>query len=194
MKRIFLDKLNRDFELELCKVNKDVVCYIPKSCLESLTRSLTEVDSMEIIIKKYISSSNGKTVLNPIWKEIKEERLICLNSSEYFVIKVNNFKSTENELVITAYSLEYKLGKIDISVEDVYFCLMTEDKENYIINVSDTGCGFDPSKPKDDGKIHVGIENVRQRLANMCEGSLTIESEIGAGTVAVIKIPKGVRK
>jgi sensor histidine kinase YesM len=77
-------------------------------------------------------------------------------------------------------------GKVTISTY--------EDKENYIIKVSDTGCGFDPSKPKDDGKIHVGIENVRQRLANMCEGSLTIESEIGAGTVAVIKIPKGVRK
>ena len=77
-------------------------------------------------------------------------------------------------------------GKVTISTY--------EDKENYIIKVSDTGCGFDPSKPKDDGKIHVGIENVRQRLANMCEGSLMIESEIGAGTVAVIKIPKGVRK
>lgn len=65
------------------------------------------------------------------------------------------------------------------------------DKENYIIKVSDTGCGFDPSKPKNDGKRHVGIENVRQRLSNMCGGSLTIESEVGVGTLATIKIPKG---
>jgi len=66
-----------------------------------------------------------------------------------------------------------------------------ESGENYIIQVSDTGCGFDPSKTRDDGKRHVGIENVRQRLSNMCGGSLTIESAIGAGTVATIKIPKG---
>ena len=66
-----------------------------------------------------------------------------------------------------------------------------EDKENYIIKVSDTGCGFDPAKPKDDGKRHVGIENVRQRLSNMCGGSLAIESEVGVGTVATITIPKG---
>ena len=66
-----------------------------------------------------------------------------------------------------------------------------EDERFYVVKVSDTGCGFDPSVPKNDGKIHVGIENVRQRLANMCEGSLTIESEIGVGTSATIRIPKG---
>ena len=66
-----------------------------------------------------------------------------------------------------------------------------EDNENYIIQVSDTGCGFDPAKPKNDGKRHVGIENVKQRLSNMCHGSLTIESEIGTGTCVTITIPKG---
>ena len=66
-----------------------------------------------------------------------------------------------------------------------------EDKESYIIEVSDTGCGFDPAKPKNDGKRHVGIENVRQRLSNMCGGSLSIESTVGKGTLATIIIPKG---
>ena len=74
-------------------------------------------------------------------------------------------------------------GKVVISTR--------EDEKDYVINVSDTGCGFDPSVPKNDGKIHVGIENVRQRLSNMCEGSLTIESKVGIGTLATITIPKG---
>ena len=69
-----------------------------------------------------------------------------------------------------------------------------EDEKDYIINVTDTGLGFNPSVPKNDGKIHVGIENVRQRLSNMCGGSLTIESEVGVGTSATIKIPKGETK
>ena len=77
-------------------------------------------------------------------------------------------------------------GKVIISTQ--------EDGENYIITVSDTGCGFDPDQPKNDGKMHVGIENVRQRLLNMCSGSLTIESKVGEGTRAVIKIPKGGEK
>ena len=74
-------------------------------------------------------------------------------------------------------------GKVTISTD--------ENKESHIIKVFDTGCGFDPSKPKDDGKRHVGIENVRQRLFNMCGGSLSIESEVGKGTLATIIIPKG---
>ena len=74
-------------------------------------------------------------------------------------------------------------GKVVISTE--------EDAESYIVKVADTGCGFDPNKPKNDGKMHVGIDNVRQRLSNACSGSLTIESELGAGTLATIKIPKG---
>lgn len=74
-------------------------------------------------------------------------------------------------------------GKVVISTE--------EDAESYIVKVADTGCGFDPNKPKNDGKMHVGIDNVRQRLSNACSGSLTIESELGAGTLATIRIPKG---
>ena len=66
-----------------------------------------------------------------------------------------------------------------------------EDKESYIVEVFDTGCGFDLAKPKNDGKRHVGIENVKQRLSNMCGGSLSIESTVGKGTLATIIIPKG---
>ena len=74
-------------------------------------------------------------------------------------------------------------GRVTISTD--------EDKESYIIKVADTGCGFDPTKPKNDGKRHVGIDNVRQRLFNMCGGTLSIESEVGKGTLATIIIPKG---
>ena len=77
-------------------------------------------------------------------------------------------------------------GKVTISTR--------EEKENYVITVSDTGCGFDPTKPKNDGKVHIGIENVKQRLTNMCAGTLTIQSTVGEGTVATIRIPKGGKK
>ena len=77
-------------------------------------------------------------------------------------------------------------GKVIISTD--------ETEKSYIIKVADTGCGFDPSQHKDDGKQHVGIENVKQRLSNMCEGTLLIESTIGEGTTVTITIPKGSKK
>lgn len=71
--------------------------------------------------------------------------------------------------------------------------LATREYEEYFeIIISDNGVGFDPSKPPQDGKKHVGIENVRYRLWNMSHAILQISSEIGKGTRAVIKLPKEV--
>lgn len=69
--------------------------------------------------------------------------------------------------------------------------LSTAEHENYYeIRIKDDGIGFDPLKPKTDGKSHIGIENVRDRLNSMCQGTLSVTSEAGIGTTAVIKIPK----
>lgn len=65
-----------------------------------------------------------------------------------------------------------------------------ETKKTYVIQVTDDGVGFDVKKPVDDGQIHVGIQNVRNRLRLMCNGQLTIHSEPGKGTNVVITIPK----
>ena len=56
------------------------------------------------------------------------------------------------------------------------------------ITVADTGVGFDPDHYMEDGKAHVGIRNVRDRLRNMVGGSLSITSSEN-GTVAVVTIP-----
>jgi len=61
---------------------------------------------------------------------------------------------------------------------------------NAIITVTDDGAGFDPSvPPNQDGRSHMGIGNVRSRLAVMCGGTLEIQSKHNAGTTAVIIIP-----
>ena len=61
-------------------------------------------------------------------------------------------------------------------------------EEGVQIIVRDTGVGFDPEHYMDDGKPHVGIRNVRERLHNMVGGSLTVTSSPD-GTVAVVSIP-----
>ncbi len=57
------------------------------------------------------------------------------------------------------------------------------------ITVSDDGAGFDISLKKQDGKNHVGLENVTMRLKNLCNGILTVKSRIGKGTACNILIP-----
>ena len=57
------------------------------------------------------------------------------------------------------------------------------------ITVSDTGVGFDPDNYMADGKPHVGIRNVSDRLRSMVGGTLSITSSEN-GTVAVVTIPE----
>ena len=66
-----------------------------------------------------------------------------------------------------------------------------EEDDCYKVIITDDGVGFDTTKPvRDDGRSHVGMENVRQRLKELCDAQVIIESEIGKGTVATIRIPK----
>ncbi len=60
----------------------------------------------------------------------------------------------------------------------------------YEVMVADDGVGFDMEKPPDDARSHIGIENVRTRLAFMCNGTLEVTSEPGYGTKAYIRLPK----
>jgi two-component sensor histidine kinase len=71
-------------------------------------------------------------------------------------------------------------------------CISTQEEPHaYMIKVEDNGAGFDPEAPHADGRTHIGIQNVRQRLQEMSQGTLEIKSTLGKGTIAVITIPKG---
>lgn len=67
-----------------------------------------------------------------------------------------------------------------------------ETDHAYQIIVSDDGVGFDANVPVGarDGRKHIGIENVRERVKQRCRGTLKIESIPGKGTVVTIEIPK----
>ena len=64
----------------------------------------------------------------------------------------------------------------------------TEDA--VLITIADTGIGFDPEHYAEDGEVHVGIRNVRERLQRMAGGSLEITSTPGVGTIAAITLPR----
>ena len=57
--------------------------------------------------------------------------------------------------------------------------------------VTDDGVGFDPDAPKpDDGKTHIGMENTKKRLRDMCGAYVEITSAVGEGTTARVILPK----
>ena len=70
-------------------------------------------------------------------------------------------------------------------------CITTRETDTcYEIEIRDTGVGFDTNLVPSDDQKHIGIRNVRQRLENLCNGTLDIQSTVGQGTTATIRIPK----
>lgn len=68
----------------------------------------------------------------------------------------------------------------------LHVVIRTRQTENGAeITVEDDGCGFDPAEGEQKG----ALENIRQRLAMMCGGTLTIASSEGGGTSVTITIP-----
>ena len=72
-------------------------------------------------------------------------------------------------------------GKVLISVQRKY--------DDVLIVVDDDGVGFESAEPVDDGRSHIGLENVRRRLSDMCGATLDIKSKPGVGTQVTITIP-----
>ncbi len=65
-----------------------------------------------------------------------------------------------------------------------------EEKNNYVIRITDNGMGLDTATMS-DGKKHIGIANARTRLTLLCGGTLTVSALPEGGTVCEMKIPKG---
>lgn len=82
------------------------------------------------------------------------------------------------------YGLMNKLDGITVKISSY------SDKKNYILTVEDNGIGFDYDNVIKDGKPHIGIKNVRDKLQLMCNGQLIIDSKINIGTKVNIVIPK----
>lgn len=57
---------------------------------------------------------------------------------------------------------------------------------NIYLTVHDDGMGFDVNEKKNDGRSHLGIENTRNRLRQMMNAELRIDSQIGVGTTVTM--------
>ncbi|RIA65039.1 histidine kinase/DNA gyrase B/HSP90-like ATPase [Anaeroplasma bactoclasticum] len=63
------------------------------------------------------------------------------------------------------------------------------DKKHVLV-IKDNGVGFNTNQINNDGKNHVGLNNVKMRVVNMVGGTFDVESIIGEGTTITITIPE----
>ena len=100
-----------------------------------------------------------------------------------FVLPMLSIQPLVENAVKHGVGMKKKGGTVTIATRE------TEDAFEVVI--SDDGVGFDVNAERpDDGRSHVGMENTRQRLKELCDGEVVIESTIDVGTTAKVILPK----
>ena len=73
------------------------------------------------------------------------------------------------------------------------YCRKNGDSKVHIVEIRDNGVGFDVnSRPKGNG-MHIGLQNVRERIEKVSRGTMTINSIMDEGTTITIEIPESVK-
>ena len=140
--------------------------------------------------------SLSQTELVPLAKELEHTRL-------YAQIEVLRFPNVRVEYHIEDESFKIPALSIQPLVENAIRHGVRSRKDGLVtvsavretgrhrITVRDNGVGFDPEEidAGDEARSHVGIRNLKDRIEQMCGGTMTVESEPGKGTCVTLLIP-----
>lgn len=135
--RVNIKQIKSEYDLTLHRVNREFVGQFPLKCVNTLTRNIDASDELEITVPKYVTN---RMTLKPLryllFDEVKNERFICVNNNEYFVIR-DITEDNEGNKVIKATSAEIKLSRISFEMEDMGVQLFTGDEDAEIISLND---------------------------------------------------------
>ena len=143
--------------------------------------------------------SLSQTDLIPISKEMEHTRL-------YAEIEMLRFPNIQMEYHIEDEHFEIPALTVQPLVENA-ICHGVRTKKNGLVTVTtvreenvhritiqDNGAGFDPDQKADDQETHIGLQNVKDRIEQMCGGKMILQSEIGCGTSVTLLIPDSAKK
>ena len=138
--------------------------------------------------------SLSQTELVPVAKELEHTRL-------YAEIEALRFPNVRVEYQIEDESFTIPALTIQPLVENAIRHGVRSRKDGLVtvstiressahrITVRDNGVGFNPEKTEPTEGTHVGIQNVKERVEQMCDGTMIMQSEIGKGTSVTLLIP-----
>ena len=97
-----------------------------------------------------------------------------------FMLPVLTLQMLVENAIKHGITKKYEGGTVNIITE--------ETEKGYVITVKDDGIGFDISQLTQNNRV--GLNSIKNRLKHFVDGTIEIESEIGNGTTAIVKIPK----
>ena len=140
--------------------------------------------------------SLSQTDLVPVTKELEHTRL-------YAEIEMLRFPNIHVEYRIEDQNFQIPPLTIQPLVENAIRHGVRSTKDGLVtvstvyesgvhtIMVQDNGVGFDTKNQELIAETHIGLRNVKDRVEQMCGGTMILQSELGKGTYVTLKIPSG---
>lgn len=163
-------KMDIETDLLLCRANKTPIGYLTTALVTEITRTIDDIDSISFELPYHIHNRFSHNMeVNPLYKDVREERLILLNETDYFVIK--QVDETDGEKLIkkvTAQSLEHKLAKSEVYIEQEALQLYSDsddEVEDGIINILEKETGWTLGYMEESAKFEVvdGATTIKYR-------------------------------
>lgn len=135
--RINIKNMEKIESIVLCKLSRIPIMELPTSSIESIERTIDEIDTLTLRIDKCLTTQDGlKTILNPAYDEIKPKRYLLLNDSEYFIIEDIKINKLSGYLEVTAMSGEQILIRRPLDMEDFGIQILDDDIDNGIYSLN----------------------------------------------------------
>lgn len=135
--KINIKSIRQIESLVLCKLSRVPIMELPVTNVESIERTIDEVDKLTLKINKYIVTQDGKKKIeNLAYKEIKPKRYLLLNNNEYFIIEEVKVNKISGNLEVTAMSGEQILVRRPIDMEDFGVQILDDDIDNGIYSLN----------------------------------------------------------
>ncbi len=139
-----------------------------------------------------------KTELVPVTAELEHVRIYLTLEQMRFGDKLNvEWDLKDSRFKIPALSIQpivensVKHGICEKEEPGTVVIRTMEENGIHKVIIEDDGVGFDTSAPiRDDGRSHVGMQNVIDRLEKMCYATVTVTSAPGQGCRTEIQIPE----
>ena len=137
--------------------------------------------------------------LIPITKELEHTRLYAeIESLRFPNIRVE-YRIEDESVAIPALTIQPLVENairhgVRGRKEGVVTVSTAREGAVHRITVEDNGAGFDPKAEELSEETHVGLRNVRDRIEQMCGGTMVVNSEPGKGTRVTLMIPDSERE
>ena len=140
--------------------------------------------------------SLSQTDLIPVSKELEHTQLYAKIEMQRFPNVQVEYRIEDTQFAVPALTIQPLVeNAIRHGVrgrEDGLVIVATAlEAGRHQVTVADNGAGFDPKQQLSTEELHIGIRNVKERVAQMCGGELVLTSEIGKGTSITLLFPDG---